>query len=110
MVEVRPINKESGYHRFQGLFNLMGSDLRGENTVTIGFSVIGKFIPFTRRLAAERQAGRESFLVPADKAEQLLDEALLRLGSIRAGDPFWGKVSLGIGAAIRGILSPLAIP
>lgn len=70
------------------------------SVLKIGFSAIGKLIPISRRLAAERQAGQEPFLVPADRAEQLLDEALRRLGSISAEDPLWKKVILSLGAAI----------
>jgi hypothetical protein len=69
------------------------------SVLKIGFSAIGKLIPIGRRLCAERKSGQTP-RKPIDRAEQLLDEALERLGSINSNDPIWKKMFIGLGAAI----------
>lgn len=69
------------------------------SVLKIGFSAIGKLIPIGRRLCAERKSGQTP-QKPIDRAEQLLDEALERLGSINSNDPVWKKTFIGLGAAI----------
>ncbi len=62
--------------------------------------MISRFLLFGRRLLAERKAGQEPYSVPSDRAEEVLDGALRRLGAITPEDPLWKAIGFGAGALI----------
>lgn len=65
-------------------------------------AVMPAVIPTIKQRWAERKAGVSPESVPKSIDEELIDDALRRLGSIQANDPWWQKAIAGIeSAALR---------
>ena len=55
-----------------------------------------KFVPFIKRRLDERAVLRNPSVVREDLADQILDSAFTRLGSVAASDPLWVKANAKI--------------
>lgn len=62
-------------------------------------SVAGALLPKGKQLYAERSAGKVPEAVPVDHAEEILDEALNRLGAVDLDHPWWKRALIELGAA-----------
>ena len=52
-------------------------------------TIAGALLPKGKQLYAERSAGKVPESVPIDIAEEILDEALNRLGAVDVDKPWW---------------------
>lgn len=65
-------------------------------------TIAGALLPKGKQLYAERSAGKVPESVPIDIAEEILDEALNRLGAVDVDKPWWRDALVELGAtAIR---------
>ena len=65
-------------------------------------TITGALLPKGKQLYAERSAGKVPESVPIDTAEEILDEALNRLGAVDVDQPWWKDALVEVGAtAIR---------
>lgn len=62
-------------------------------------SVAGALLPKGKQLYAERSAGKVPEAVPVDHAEEILNEALNRLGAVDLDHPWWKRALIELGAA-----------
>jgi len=62
-------------------------------------SLAGALLPKGKQLYAERSAGKAPESAPADHAEEILDEALGRLGAVDLDHPWWKSALVELGAA-----------
>ena len=62
-------------------------------------SIAGALLPKGKQLYAERSAGKAPESVPVDLAEQILDEALSRLGAVDLDHQWWKRALVELGAA-----------
>jgi hypothetical protein len=62
-------------------------------------SIAGAVLPKSKQIYAERSAGRRPESTPADHTEEILDEALGRLGAVDLDHPWWKRALVELGAA-----------
>lgn len=62
-------------------------------------SIAGALLPKGKQLYAERSAGKVPEAVPVDPAEEILDQALNRLGAVDLDHPWWKRALVELGAA-----------
>jgi hypothetical protein len=62
-------------------------------------SITGALLPKGKQLYAERSAGKDPDSIPLDHAEEILDEALIRLGAVDLDHPWWKRALVELGAA-----------
>lgn len=63
-------------------------------------SALSVLIPMFRQRYAERSAGKFPTKVPLSIADDVLDAALVRLGSLRPDDPLWKQCIVGLEATL----------
>ncbi len=66
-------------------------------------SIAGALLPKGKQLYAERSAGKVPEAVPVDHAEEILDEALNRLGAVDLDHPWWKLALMELGVAAAAI-------
>jgi hypothetical protein len=62
-------------------------------------SIAGALLPKGKQLYAERSAGKVPDSIPVDHAEEILDEALSRLGAVDLDHQWWKRALVELGAA-----------
>lgn len=62
-------------------------------------TIVNALLPKGKQLYAERSAGKAPESVPVDIAEEILDEALKRLGAVDLAQPGWRHALMKLGAA-----------
>lgn len=63
-------------------------------------SAAGALMPKAKQIYAERSAGKIPDSIPVDHVEEILDEALIRLGAVDLDHPWCKRALGGVGAAI----------